>query len=323
MKKLLKKFTPRKIRDGEKPRKTRAKNLEKARLNVMKNYERLTELVKKLEPEVSRHNKKVDDMFSKQLKEAAEKAEKKGISFSYAERKRMEEKRSAEYRHAFKELYYRSLQEFFQELVGVCEPDIDEINPYSIRPGGVLVLRGTCFGPSQGKVLLKISSENIVELEAYMWSETLVYAQLNPIIAEVPLRPYYGGVWLQTGSGETSNIWPIMYYPIYSVYIATWIRRLWGGVWGNSENDTFLENRNLGDPDCTIEWVERHHWGDGWSELRSPNAGGQSLAQGYHIGVAAAGHANMELLYRVVGPKGIDPPYISELGPWGWLGDYW
>lgn len=31
----------------------------------------------------------------------------------------------------------------------------------------------------------------------------------------------------------------------------------------------------------------------------------------------------MSTLYRVHGPKGVNPPYVSELGGWGWLEDDW
>jgi hypothetical protein len=139
----------------------------------------------------------------------------------------------------------------------------------------------------------------------------------------VPLRPYYGKIWLQTGEGITSNVWPMMYYPIYSEYLAGWTKRVSGGLFGKGVTKTFLQNRMLGDGDFTVRLTTRHHSGDGWSELRYPYASGQSLAQGWHIGVDAFDEAHMTIWYHVYGPKGIDPPYVPELGAWGYSGDVW
>ncbi len=312
----------RKVLPEEEPRKTRAKNLEKARLELMKNYDQLLTDVRKLEPEVKRQNTEVEARYLKKLEDSRKIAEKEVKRFAWSQRYQIDEEYRASITDVYKKAYYPLLQKFIIGL-GPCEPDIDSITPFEIGPGGRLELHGTCFGSSQGKVLLQLSDEYCVELDVTQWCETYVCAFLNSIISEVPLRPYYGRVWLRTGDGKTSNVWAIMYEPIYSVYIATWITYFSGGIWGYSTNETFLENRNLGDADFTVEWVERHHSGSGWSKLTSPTAGGQSLAQGYHIGCDAGHSGHMELLYRVRGPKGIWPPYISELGPWGWLGDYW
>lgn len=315
-------YTLRKVSLAEKPRKTRAKNLEQARLQVMRNYDELQKLIKKITPKVDAYNNRLEARFKEKLNVAAKKAKNKGIQLKWTERQKMETDRDFKWRFAYKEAYL-TLLENYQSLIVPCEPDIDSISPTSIRPGGSIELRGTCFGRSQGKVLLKITANDIVELEVATWNKNYILGRLNSLIANTPLRPYYGEVWIQTGSGLTSNVWPIMYYPIYSVYIASWIKHVGGGLWGASKDGTFLKDRTLADPDFIIEWVERHHWGDGWSEKRYPNAAGRNMAQGWHIGVDAGKHAYMKLLYRVKGPKGIDPPYFSDLGPWGWLGDYW
>jgi hypothetical protein len=288
----------------------------------MKNYDQLIQRVQELQPKIEKHNQKVDTQFEKQLKEAEKRAQKKGKPLTWKDRKALEIKREVKYRYAYHEAYYAELQQAIAAL-GACVPDIDQVWQSSIRPGGAADINGTCFGPSQGKVLLEVSAQHVIELEVYSWTDTQVIATVNPIVAEVPLRPHYGKIWLQTGGGATSNVWPIMYYPIYSWYLGSWTKHVFGGVWGSSKNGTFLKNRNLGDGDFTLERVDRTHWSDGWSELRYPYAGGQSLQQGWHIGVSAWDHAYMKLTYVVLGPKGISPPYISELGGWGWLGDNW
>lgn len=323
MAKPQKRFTtPCKVLKGEKPRTRRARNLKKARLQVMKNYEQLMHRVQELQSKIEKHNQKVETQFKKKLKEAEKRAQKKSKPLTWKDRKALEIKKEAQQRYAYYEAYYGELQQAVAAL-GACEPDIDQVSYSSIRPGGVADLNGTCFGPSQGKVLLEVSAQHVIELEVTSWNDTRVVATVNPIVAEVPLRPHYGKIWLQTGNGTTSNVWPIMYYPIYSEYLASWTKHVFGGVWGSSKNGTFLEGHLLGDGDFTLDRVTRSHWSDGWSELRSPYAGGQSLEQGWHIGVSAAKHAYMKLTYVVVGPKGISPPYISELGGWGWLGDNW
>ena len=314
-------FTLGKITPNMKPRKTRVKNLEKARVQVWQNYDKYIKAAKSLEKHITKNNEKREASFIERMKNVVEKAKKSGKPFTWAERENMENEHFAGFRFAYKEAYYKSLQ-FFIEQLGICLPDIDSISPFSIRPGGRLELWGSCFGPSQGKVILQITPNDYVEAEVSIWNENYICSFLNRLFGNVPLRPYYGKVWIQRGDGVTSNVWPLMYYPIYSLYIATWVKRVSGGLFGESKNGTFLRNRSLNDPDFEVERVERHHWGDGWSEKRAPHASGQSMGQGWHIGVSAFGHANMRLLYRVKGPKGINPPYFSQLGAWGYLGDY-
>ncbi len=317
--------TLRKILKREEPRPTRAKNLAEAQLRLHKNYDQLLQRTKELQPEVDEHNKQVDAQVMKQLEIAAREMKQKGEVFEWVDRQSIEMKRMSSYRSAFDEAQYDLLQTIITELSPTPEPDIDNVRGRSIRPGDGVILEGTCFGPSQGKVLLSIAPGYpavIVELEVLMWHETRVMARLNHLIGWTPLRPYYGRIWLQTGNRKNSNIWPMMYYPIYSDYIAIWRMHAFD-IFGCSINDTFLEGRYLVDPDFTLQWIERTHSGNGWSKLQVPNASGHSLAQGYHIGVPAFQDATMSLLYRIRGPKGIAPPNVPELGPWGWLGDEW
>ena len=312
----------RKMRRDEKPRKGRAKNVEKARANLMKDYTQLVQQTKKLQPILEKHNKKVDAQLATKLEIAAQKAHKKGKQFTSKERREIETKMKTSYRSAHTEVYYKMLQKYVKKL-GPCEPDIDSVSPSTIQPGGQVFINGTCFGPSQGKVLLEITIGHVIELEVTRWTDVEIIACINSIIAEVPLRQHYGKIWIQTGEGVTSNVWPMMYKPIYGWYWATWTKHVFGGVFGKSISRTFLKDRMLGDGDFYIERAERSHWGDGWSTKQSPYASGQSLAQGWHIGVSAFGHAYMNLGYCVYGPKGIYPPYISQLGPWSYLGDDW
>jgi hypothetical protein len=316
---IPKELIPRKFTKEETPREKRASNLEEARSMVMKDYDKLTKAFLKFEKEFETLNEETEKKVNAALKEAAAEAEKSGKPFTWTDRADKESQFA--FQKAYAAAYYPLLQKAISGL-GVCEPDIDQTDPY-IRPGRSIYIYGTCFGPPQGKVLLEIRAGDIVELEVIEWSETGIHAWLNSIIAEVGLRPYYGRVWIQTGNGATSNVWPIMFKPIYSAYFATWTKHVCGGLFGKSKDGTFLNNRRLGDADFEIEWIERHHSGDGWSDKRSPHGGGQDLEQGWHIGVAAFDHATMTLGYRLKGPKNVTPPFVIELGPWGYLGDYW
>lgn len=314
---------PRSIKVSERPMEIRSKQIEEAKKSLLKEYSQILRKINDLYSVVEKHNKQIENTFAKKLVELEKKARLSGKPLTCKEIAQLETQRILKYRDAYVEIYYPALQDRIQ-LQPSCNPDIDTISPFEIRPGRSINLNGTCFGQSQGKVLVEIASGKVVELEVYLWTETQVKAYLNSIIAEVPLRPYYGKIWLQTGNGETSNFWPIMYYPIYSWYIAWGPKEhIFGGLFGNHKDDVFLEDKILGDNDFNLEVVERHHHGSGWSKLTYPHASGQNMGQGYHMGVNAGKHANMSLLYRAYGPKGIYPPSFSDLGPWGWLGDNW
>jgi hypothetical protein len=314
------KFVLQKILPEEQPRKTGSNKLEKARLEVMRNYDKLIDLVRKLEPEVEKHNQRLEKELGEQLEKAVKIAHEKKAQFTYAQRRKIEGKYYSGMRSAYNEAFFQ-LFDKGTLLFKYTWPYLDTVDPENSHPGNYLHLWGLRFGSSLGKVLLEISQNNRVEMEVETWTNTHIIAYLNPIIAEVPLRPYNGRVWLQRSDGHTSNAKPMEYRPIYGIYIAIWTKHFFGRVAGNHETETFLKDKYLGDPDFLIERAERHHWGDGWSERRQPYAYGQYLHQGYHIAVDAFKHAHMELLYRVLGPKGIDPPYVDGLGYWGYLGD--
>jgi len=311
--------TLRKVTKEEMPRESRAKNFREARVKVMEQYSTLEKKISELEHKIEDYNLNVDKNFLKKVGIAAKEAERSGQQLSQEQRQMYENERDAGYRDAYQESYYFLLDKEIAAL-GVCEPDVDSISPTSIRPSQSVVLMGTCFGPSQGKVLLKISDEYIVELEVSSWTETSITACLNYLISNTPLHSYYGEIWILTGEGVSSNVWPIMYDPVNSYYYASRIKHVFGGAFGKKVNGKFCNDKHLTDSEFSINHVARSHWGSGWSEKRSPNASGRSLEQGWHIGVRAWGHAYMKIGYQVKGPKGISPTYIEELGHWALLG---
>lgn len=214
------------------------------------------------------------------------------------------------FRHqSWKDEFYKDLAKGRHALGGTCSPDIDQMSPFVVKPGWCIELWGTCFGASQGKVLFEIAAgPQRIELEVVVWTDTYIAACLNPLVTA--LRPYSGRVWVQTGAGATSSVWPLAFEPIRVLYFGTIQDHLGGGVFGDSKNDIALEDKVLNDPDFTIESAELVHWGDGWAELRSPYAGGNSFAQGYHIGVAAWGDASVRIGYRLIGPRDVPLPVV-------------
>jgi hypothetical protein len=304
------KITPRKILEVEKPRAKRSTFVDEARLQVLKDVQRVVELAKKLEPEIDKHNKKVIASYTRKF----ENIKKRGQPISAMRHKGLIEEQFFMQRYAFKEAYYHVFGEYLEQYELPCFPDIDRLSTYWISPGARVEFNGTCFGPSQGKVLLEItSSGGVVELEVLSWTTTRVVASLSVYISG--LRPHYGRIWLATGDGRTSNTWPIQFVPLYREYIGSWSKHLGGGLFGDSEDGTAFDDEQLNDSDFNIFLVTSHHSGDGWSKLQSPSAGGQRIEQGYHIGVASCNSANMSIYWHLEGPVGITPPMA---GPYWW-----
>lgn len=306
------------IADHERPREKRDPSVARIKAELLLRMEKIERRAKQIESSMGGTDA-IETRVRERIRTAAEEAKAAGKPLSRAEYERLRTQDVAT-KSAFDEVYYTEALEIARELKRTA-PDLDQVSEAYARPGGVVWLYGTCFGPSQGKVLLELTNGRVIELDVRRWSETFIDAYVNPIIAQVPLRPHYGSLWIITGAGDTSNVWPIQYMPVYSEYIAQWTRNLRGHGAGSHEDDVFLRDCGLGDPDFSIIQVDHRHSGSGWSEKRYPFAGGRDMAQGYHIGVSWAGLARMTLLYAVRGPKGIDPPYIEPLGTWTWLGD--
>jgi hypothetical protein len=313
-------FKVRKILANEKPKKQRPGHFRKARSMVYQAHDRVDKLTRKKEKTFKDLHMRLEKKYKADIDRLIKKSKASGKPIPATSITSAQQIYLSGFRRAYDEAYYEILQEIILQI-GTCIPDIDSTSVSTIRPGYNIELLGTCFGPSQGKVLFEIRQNELVELEVISWSETRVVARLNSIIAEVPLRPYYGSIWIQTGTGSTSNVWPLMYEPMYTVWAATWVRYVSGGLFGKSINSVLLSNRHLGDTDFNIEEVDHNHQGDGWSKKQSPYAGGQSLAQGYHIGMRAFKHGHMSLMYMVKGPKGFTPTHIPTLGPWGFFYD--
>lgn len=296
-------ITPKNVRANERGRETRSKIIDEAKFEVMKNFTKVVEYAKKLQPEIDKHNKKVIAAFEAKL----ENIKKKGQPISADALKSMMKEHFFAQRFAHKEAYYSILEQYIRPYPIPCLPDIDSLSTYQLRPGEIVELSGACFGPAQGKVIHEITpSGGTVELEVSSWTTTRVVAALSVYING--LRPYFGKIWLKRGDGKTSNIWPMQFIPFYRKYTGTWSRNLEGGWVGNSENGKAFEDQQLNDPDFSIFLVESNHSGDGWSELQYPFSGGQIIEQGYHIGVDAWDSATTTICWSMKGPVGIIPP---------------
>lgn len=218
--------------------------------------------------------------------------------------------------------FYKQFQQAVQGA-GLSDPDIDTFFPDTVSPGEYITIGGVNFGPPQGKVLLEIKTDDVIELTVTSWTETAVTAYIEPLIGDVPLRPYYGKLWLATGSGKTSNAFPIMYYPIYSLYWLTYDQRIGSWCCGDTADGPALPGAYIGDPDFSLLYVTMNHYGDGHAELKYPNAAGQSLEQGYHMGCRGHCSGSMTIFFQAWGPKGIVPPTPSDehTGGWFYMGD--
>jgi hypothetical protein len=226
--------------------------------------------------------------------------------------------------------WYDELQRRVPVQVGAAdctqEVDLDEVSPMIVTPGVNVSLSGTCFGDNPGAVLLRILPDpnpidltfpNIVELQIYSWSSTFIEAYLPRDFAGFRLSG--AEIWVRTAVyNYHSNSIVVTFSPGVWTWLGSWQKEIFGGWNGESKSGTFLSGRVLGNPDFSIAWAEISHSGSGWAELRAPNAGGQNLEQGWHIGVGAARHAQMSITYRLEGPAGVDPPQVPELYyPWG------
>jgi len=309
-------YIPRSIVPEETPKKTRTKYLDNVRLQFFKKTEEFLKKLKQQENVLIGKQKQYEDTFNKKMNELIDYTNRtKKIPELTEARMRLLEERACFMAQPYKEYHYAQIQEILNDQGPCDQPDIDNVADTWIRPGKEIDLYGTCFGSNLGKVLLEITSAGtIVELQVSRWINTHVRAQLSSLISSVP--EYYGRIWLQTSNGVTSNVWPIMFYPLYSIYLGSKSEGCLGWYWGCSETDTVLDNVLLNDERFRVHKVFGTHYGDGWSELRPPHAVGQALRQGYHIGCSAFEHAVITIYYQIIGPKGITPPPVSELSPW-------
>lgn len=313
---LAKYHVPRRIVTTEIPKKTRTKYLDKVRIEVYKKIEDFLEKLKNQENILNSKQKQYDDAFQKKMKELIDNTNRTKKTPKFTEgRMSLLEGHASYLAEPFKEFYYDYVQAQVN-IQGPCDqPDIDNVSSTWVRPGKEIDLYGTCFGSNLGKVILEITSAGeIVELQTSRWTNTHVRGKLSSLISSVP--EYYGRIWLQTSNGATSNVWPIMFYPTYSLYIGSIRKSIEGWYFGNSKTDTVLDNVILNDERFRIYHVFRIHDMDGWSELRFPYASGHIFRQGYHIGCSAFEVAALTIYYQIMGPKGIIPPLVSALGPW-------
>jgi hypothetical protein len=335
----MERFTkPRPLNKDEFPREETNADFEAARMRVHATLADVEKRARALTPEVRQHNEEVDRQIDARLSEDAAKARKehRGIrteawkeTAGWVSRR----EREAGYRNAYKEVYYQALQEVYQ--LTLPNGHVICINPYIdsttyqtwqgeslayLYPGSGIYIWGVCFGPPQGRVLMQVTpSGDVVDLEVAEWSDTCVRARLSPFICG--LREYDDGrFWIVTGKGRSSNWLVAKFLPWSTIWQATKRISQDGGLFGGSKDGTFLSGVWIEDTAFTVQ-VTSEHIGDGWSALRSPNAYGQSLAQGYHIGVGAFGSATIELNYWLSGPKCVNPPQVSGLPAWVYCTD--
>jgi hypothetical protein len=339
-------------KDAGSPRPNRSKIVEAARVDLLRNTGELVDRALKSQGRIDKFN--AEDRPSARLKlveEAHRRARKSGRFLTAAERFDIERLGSAglpkdigeppipipeelpwippEFRKEFH--WYDELQKRVAQIAqGSCtaEVDLDDVSPTTIRPGNLVTLSGTCFGDVPGAVLLRIlpnpvpidlTFPNIVELQISSWSSTRIEAFLPSDFGG--FGPSDAGIWVRTLDGNHSAELPVTFAPRTWIWLAWWEKDVSGGAWGASKSGVLLSGRTLGNLSFSIEGTEAHTSGDGHGELQAPMAVGQSLAQGWHIGVEALDSARLNLLYRLSGPAEVDPPPVPELGSWGFLGE--
>lgn len=309
---------PRKVRRGERPRADRAPYMNQALAILEGKAEKIFARAQAMGTDLARKNQRLAARIEKQRSVLRAESRKSGLPVSAAALSALDSEHSAGHLGPMRLARMAELGLIVKDLVPdqVPMPDIDQISPWTIEPGGYIGFTGTGFGASLGKALLELRAGECVELDIVNWSDTYVEARLDPMFGEIPLRPHYGKTWLITAAGNSSNSWPIMFSPHYVIYAATWTRSLLGGLFGSHADGIALEGKTMDDPDFVLSRVTKHHYLDGWSELRSPNAEGLKLEQGYHMGVSAFDTAQMSIIWEVKGPKNIWPPSID--GGDGW-----
>ena len=303
----------RKIKDGERPR-PRSQALLQARAEAEATY--LGTEAKKKSPQKALPKLSMKDALQAELKRGNT-----AMPSTWKEYKQVHDRLIGQW--IVDTNFYKTYQQVVQAHQ-INWPDIDSFSPYEVHPGGWLTIAGVNFGPSQGKVLLEIKPDYAVELRVDKWTDTLVTGYLDPLIGDVPLRPYYGRLWLITGVGTPSNAFPIMYRPIYWLVWLNYDQSVGSCCWGDTADGPALSGVFIGDPDFYLVGASPGHWGDGHGELTSPMAAGQSLEQGYHIGCRGHCSGGLTITYQVCGPKGILPPTPSDDHVTGWfiIGDY-
>lgn len=201
----------------------------------------------------------------------------------------------------------------------VCDPEIDTYtintveNAGVIRPGQFITFFGTCFGTTQGKVLLEIKDKEYIELRIINWYNFQVEAFLSNTLTG--FRPFDGKIWIIQGEqhGKTSNAIDLHFDPLKTVHMYRKRLKCGPNAFGAHRDKIFLNNQTIPDTDFSVNAVGHSHEGDGHAELHPPNASDLRLGQGFHMGVASCGTCYLILEYIISGPKGIDPPPINGI----------
>jgi hypothetical protein len=302
---------------GERPPTTLPKYLEKAHIEVMKNYNNLLAAFKKMEPKARVLRKQIKRMEQNRL----QKASKQGHIFGgHGPWLQVPPPDIGPYQMA----YAFSMQSYVNNMyvnnmhVNIGEkfryPMILNIDAEWISPGSTIAIYGCNFDEAP-KVFFQISSDEVVQLEIQQWNSTLILASLNYLIGYAPLREFIGWIWIEsTVSGEQrkSIAKPLCYSPWNAEYLGSWNKEIQGYSMGASDDGTCFKDVTLNDQDFWI-WVTKAHSGDGHSELVCPMAGNQDMAQGWHIGVSGFGHASMTIWYHLKGPANVTPPQVSGI----------
>lgn len=193
------------------------------------------------------------------------------------------------------------------------EPDIDSTNLAQIAPGWPLVVHGTDFHASRGRVLYEPSIGGpTFELVIDAWSETEIRAHLAEGVTAVGPAAN-GDLWVVRADGHTSNIVRVDFQPALVQY---WV--LLSLQFVRPMKLGRLKTYNVAaksEPDLpwgfSIFAVTHHHAGAGTSSLDAPAAGARTWAQGYELDMPP-GDAHVELRYWIHGPRGVAPPALVD-----------
>jgi hypothetical protein len=198
-------------------------------------------------------------------------------------------------------------QKYYQQLgtlVPYQGPEIISCDQ-SIGPGSGITIDGLGFGATTGRVCVQFTQTSQIDLIVDSWTNTEIKAHMSPTISGI--GPYDGLAWVITSGGGNSRVVPMHFDPVWIIYLMTWMDSFSGGVWGASHDNVLFEDNALDNSFFTVLYVEVSTSGSGWAKLQNPNARGQCLAQGYHVGITACHSVDVTVHYQIVGPRDMMP----------------
>lgn len=217
------------------------------------------------------------------------------------------------------QLANQKFMEMIQIIIESTSPIIYELSKDIIEPRNEIDISGVNFGTEKGTIGLEINDGEYFELEINQWNENYVKAFLpNDCIG---YNPYSSARILLFREDSRYHEFPIMFQPLYGLWIGYVIKSLEQCAIGTQ--DGIICNHEYLDTFFEIVSVFKRHFGNTYShsELTSPHAAGQSLAQGYHIGSpylqCLFNRPYIFVTYNIIGPAGISPSNTpDDLGHW-------